>query len=119
MSRRALVLSSAAVALLAVACVPAKRSEPQLRTAIFACTGGAQTWTVPAGVTQAYFEAYGAQGGAGAGTTSSPGGKGGGATATIAVTPGESIQVDVGCAGKNGSGTTGGGGGFGGGGAGG
>jgi hypothetical protein len=61
-------------------------------TETFNYTGAAQTWTVPAGVTEATFDLYGAQGAQGAG----PGGLGGRATATIPLRPGDSIQVNVG-----------------------
>ena len=62
-------------------------------TETFVFTGGPQTWTVPE-VTSATFEVLGAQGAgglAGAGA-----GLGGEATATIAVTPGETLQINVG-----------------------
>ena len=61
----------------------------------FSYTGAAQTWTVPDGVTQATFDVYGAQGG----NVDRSGGRGGKASATIAVTPGETLQVNVGGAG--------------------
>jgi len=67
-------------------------------TETFNHTGSSQTWIVPAGVTSATFEVQGAQGGG-------SGGLGGRTTATITVTPGESIQINVG---GQGSGTTGG-----------
>jgi len=53
----------------------------------------AQTFVVPAGVTSITVEALGAQGGS-AGAVA--GGLGGSATATLAVTPGEQLQVNVG-----------------------
>ncbi len=67
----------------------------------FSCTGAAQTWTVPAGVTSATFDLFGAKGGGGTGSgvQQASGGLGGETTATIAVTPGETIQINVGCAG--------------------
>jgi hypothetical protein len=97
--RAALALASATLAILALA--------PPASAVTFNFTGAAQTWTVPAGVTQATFDLYGAQGG---GTGGSPscaaappppgcafaGGLGGRATATIGVTPGASVQVNVG-----------------------
>jgi hypothetical protein len=61
-------------------------------TETFNYTGAAQTWTVPAGVTSASFDLFGAQGGGGGG----PPGLGGHATATIPVSAGDSIQVNVG-----------------------
>ncbi|VTU00051.1 Putative uncharacterized protein OS=[Oscillatoria] sp. PCC 6506 GN=OSCI_1680008 PE=4 SV=1: Gly_rich [Gemmataceae bacterium] len=64
-------------------------------TVTFDFTGGVQTWAVPAGLTSATFEVYGAQGAAGGGL----------ATATLSLTPGEVLAVYVGGAA---SGTTGG-----------
>ncbi len=58
----------------------------------FAYTGAVQTWTVPAGVMSATFDVYGAAGGNGNFSTA----QGGRATATLAVTPGEVIQLYVG-----------------------
>lgn len=63
----------------------------------FAYTGSAQTFTVPAGVTTITVDAYGATGGTG--------GYGARVRTTLAVTPAESLQVNVG--GQN-SGATGG-----------
>jgi hypothetical protein len=69
--------------------------------------GSAQSWVVPAGVTQVTAVAYGAAGGPG----SLPGasGLGGSATATLSVTPGETLQINVGGAGGSGAGFNGGG----------
>jgi Glycine rich protein len=53
--------------------------------------GSPQTWTVPAGVTQATFDVYGAQGGGGA-----PSGPGGEAEGTLPVVPGSTLQINVG-----------------------
>src|SRR3954449_11577196 len=64
-------------------------------TETFVYTGAAQTWTVPAGVSEATVDLYGAQGGGGHSALFPPG-LGGRATATIGVTPGGSIQVNVG-----------------------
>src|SRR5258705_12866332 len=66
-------------------------------TETFQYTGAAQTWTVPLGVTSVTFDLFGAAG-SGADTPTFPqpdfaGGPGGRATATIAVTPGASIQL--------------------------
>src|SRR4029450_13478363 len=67
----------------------------------FSYTGAAQSWTVPAGVTQATFVVVGAQGGDD--PDGSSGGLGGKASATnVAVTPGETLQVNVGGEGGNG-----------------
>ncbi|MDW5598902.1 glycine-rich protein, partial [Conexibacter stalactiti] len=60
----------------------------------FTYTGGARTWEVPTGVTEATFTLRGAAGAAGA-----PGGAGGlGAEvrATLPVTPGETLTIRVG-----------------------
>jgi len=64
----------------------------------FFATGGVQTWTVPAGVTQVYVDISGAQGGA------AYGGGGGGAelTGTISVTPGQALHIIAGSVGRNG-----------------
>ena len=69
----------------------------------FSDTGAAQTWTVPEGVSEATFEVSGAAG-ADLRLQSSTGGRGGRATATIAVTPGDTLQVNVGRAGYYSSG---------------
>jgi hypothetical protein len=82
-------------------------------TCTFAYTGAAQTWTVPAGLTSATFDALGAQGGGGLGTS---GGLGGEATANLSLTPGATVTVVVG---GQGGGICNGGAGFNGGGAGG
>src|ERR1041385_2429638 len=66
-------------------------------TCTFSYTGSAQTWTVPAGVTSATFDLYGAQG-YGFGDPFA-GGLGGETTATLAVTPAASVEVNVGGAG--------------------
>jgi hypothetical protein len=91
--RIALALTTAATGVLAFA------ASASAATETFDYTGSAQTWTVPAGVTSATFDVYGAQGagfvpGAFGGVFDPvPGGR---ATATIAVSPGASIQVNVG-----------------------
>jgi hypothetical protein len=58
----------------------------------YAYTGGQQTFTVPAGVTQVSIMVWGAQGG----SSFNNGGKGGYATGTLAVTPGQTITIVVG-----------------------
>ena len=66
-------------------------------TETFSFTGAAQTWTVPAGVTEATFDLLRGAGSAGRVVTPpSAAGLGARATATIPVTPGDSIQVNVG-----------------------
>ena len=83
---------------LAVTFGPTGLAGADTTTLTFNCTGSAQTWTVPAGVTSATVDAFGAQGGAG---LNASGGLGGRATASIPVTPGQTIQINVGCAGKS------------------
>jgi hypothetical protein len=69
-------------------------------TGIFAGTDGSpQPWVVPAGVTSATFDVYGAQGGAGAGTAYAPhaaGGLGAHLHAQLPVTPAQTLQIYVG-----------------------
>ena len=66
-------------------------------TDTFSCTGGEQTWTVPAGVSQATFVVEGASGGV---LGDTPPGLGGRAEATVAVTPGTVYTIVVGCQGQ-------------------
>jgi hypothetical protein len=91
------------VAFVVLAALPGGASAATV-TETFDFTGAAQTWTVPAGVDEATFDVYGAQGG----SYSPTGGLGGRATATIAVTPGDSIQLRVGGEGGIGVGAAGG-----------
>ncbi len=86
-------------------------------TTTFNFTGGAQTFTVPAGVSSINITTLGAEGGAGAtggdGATGGAGGRGSRATGTLAVTPGQVLTIFVGgaggapTAGFNGGGTGG------------
>ena len=70
----------------------------------FNFTGGMQTFTVPVGVTSVTITALGSQGGSNAGGV--VGGQGGQATGTLAVTPGDVLNVYVGGTnGFNGGGT--------------
>jgi hypothetical protein len=88
---------------------PAPRIEAQSRggpmtdgTVTFGYTGAAQQWTVPPGVTQATFDLYGAQGGSGYNLGFAfPGGTGGRATATLPLTPGDTITIMVGGKGRD------------------
>jgi len=64
----------------------------QSTTATFNYTGAAQTWTVPPCVYSIQVDVRGAKGG----TTLAQGGRGGRVTATIAVNPGDILQVNVG-----------------------
>jgi hypothetical protein len=59
-------------------------------TCTFSYTGAPETWTVPAGVTSATFDLYGAKGGG-----PNPGG-GGRVLATLTVAPGDIYQIRVG-----------------------
>ena len=68
-------------------------AQASAATDTFAYTGGSQLWTVPSGVISATFDLYGAAGGT---SQYGTGGLGGRATATLAVTPGDSIQIEVG-----------------------
>jgi len=90
----------------------------KVTTCTFIYTGGAQTWTVPAGIKSASFTLYGAEGGTAVGGTvggvpvpGGPGGLGAQVTGTLSVTPGSVLQINVGQAGAgNGAATFGGGG---------
>ena len=70
--------SAAVVAALAVVATPSSGQAGTVNYT-FEFTGGAQTWVVPAGVTQATFNVVGAQGGSAAGVfgVPNPGGFGG------------------------------------------
>ncbi len=62
---------------------------------------GTYDFVVPVGVTSLTVDAYGASGGSGDGNPAVAGGLGGRTTATIAVTPGETLKVVVGGAGQS------------------
>jgi hypothetical protein len=64
----------------------------------FDYTGAAQQLVIPAGVTQIVVDAYGADGGNG---SLAAGGRGGRVQATIPVTPGETLTITVGGAGRD------------------
>lgn len=91
----------AVVSLLAALAAPAAAAPQQQ---VFPYTGGPQTWTVPAGVTQATFELHG--GGGGAAAAGGAGGPGAIVRATLAVTPTQTLTLVVG--GLGGSGAAGG-----------
>src|SRR5450432_535653 len=93
-------------------------SAAQATTVNFSPTGAEQVFTVPSGVTTLQVVAIGARGGTGAGATSG-GGFGGLVTGDVAVSPGQSIYVEVGGNCANGETGNAGAGGFNGGGAGG
>lgn len=65
-------------------------------TVDFAYTGAAQSWTVPASVTSLTFTVTGASGG------STNGGAGAIVSGTLTVTPGETLQINVGQRGRTG-----------------
>ena len=106
MKRTLMLLSTMMLAILLagglalVAGSPAARADVDCQTSgsnvvcTFTHTGAAQTWTVPDEVTQATFDVFGAQGGSEPGLKA--GGGGGKAHATIDVTPGDTLQVNVG-----------------------
>jgi hypothetical protein len=72
---------------------------PLFNTLTFQYTGAAQTWTVPSGVHWATFDVFGAQGGGDG--LSFAGGYGGETTVAVALTPGQTLQLNVGGAGAN------------------
>jgi Bacterial Ig-like domain (group 3)/Glycine rich protein len=99
-----LALSGAAVPSMAQAALPSGCSQAAIGAAVvcsFGYTGAEQTFTVPAGVTEVTLTATGASGGTAVYGTA---GLGGVATDTAAVTPNQTLYVEVGGAG--GSNTT-------------
>ncbi|MFC5185198.1 DUF11 domain-containing protein [Actinomadura harenae] len=86
-----------------LALVPADaHAQETIRT--FAYTGSPQEFTVPEGVCELKVDAFGAAGGDA--FYGSPGGRGGGVHATVPVTPGDVLTIDVGGAGTGGSAIT-------------
>ena len=78
----------------------ARAAPAQPATVDFDCTAGAQTWQVPPGIRSIVVSAFGAQGGNGPDDIAADdGGLGGHATRSLPVTPGELLQVNVGCRG--------------------
>jgi hypothetical protein len=107
--RRAVACVAFAGGLLFVACAPLKPPPPSPSTVSvpFGFTGSPQSFVVPNGVTQLTIFTFGAAGGTGRGqvkngttvvseNTGGSGAAGGAAVATLAATPGESLQVNVG-----------------------
>ena len=95
--RRALLRRGVTVALLPVvtsivAPTPLQAQSPGARSQTFSFTGASETFVVPAGVTALTVSALGA---AGRGVIAA-GGLGGSVTATLRVTPGETLVVTVG-----------------------
>ncbi len=66
----------------------------------FHCTGATQTYVVPAGVTELYADVRGAPGAGAENDAGGTGGPGGRVVAAVAVTPGQTLTVDVGCPGE-------------------
>lgn len=91
----------------AFAATPSASCTATTCTQTFGETGAPATWTVPVGVTSATFALYGAEGGAGG--PDAPGGLGAEISGTLPVTPGQTLQVNVGGAGGSGGGYNGGG----------
>jgi glycine rich protein len=98
-SSRLAALAGAALIALA-ACQPLKPPgpppppPPPHGSQTFAFTGAPQTFTVPDEVTSITIDAFGAEGGGS--ESGAVGGRGGKASATIAVTPGEILEINVG-----------------------
>ena len=70
---------------------------PAVAATLFAYTGGAQTYTVPAGVVSLLIDAVGGQGGGTSGNgPSGSSGRGGRVQAVLSVTPGEVLTITVG-----------------------
>ncbi len=94
----------------AVVAVPtAAQAAPSTETVTFSYTGGLQSFTVPAGITQLTITATGAEGGLGGRDSQGepiPGGYKGRVTGTIDVTPGQVISVSVGGGGSRGASST-------------
>src|SRR6266508_5690342 len=93
MRERIVVIGIAAAGLALGACTPAK-SPPPVHGFVLFDTVGTHSFTVPAGTYQLAIDAYGAEGGHG--DDGGVGGRGGRQTGTVAVTPGEALQVNVG-----------------------
>jgi hypothetical protein len=108
-SRRFRVLVLPLVVLTALALPSLAAAAPHLK--VFSATGAEQPWTVPSGVTSIAVEAIGAGGGDGP-LGGGQGGLGAVVKGTLAVTPGETLYVEVGTTGAgatpsfNGGGTT-------------
>ena len=121
LSLRSLAITALLVAGFAIAASGASAAGPVK----FFCTGGEQTYSVPAGATALKVKAVGAPGAPGANSKAGSGGLGALVSATVPLPPGTStVYVEVGCAGSvgnpglnggfNGGGSTGDGGGGGG-----
>jgi hypothetical protein len=99
-SRRVLLRRGLTAALLpvvtsVVAPTPLEAQSPAARSKTFAFTGVSETFIVPPGVTALRVSAFGAQG-RDDGSRRARGGLGGSVTATLVVTPGEALVINVG-----------------------
>ena len=93
---RPLIVALPVAAILAAFAQVASAAVP---THTFAYTGGAQSWTVPAGVTNVTVRVMGAGGGKSA--CSDAGGGGARVDATLAVVPGQVLNLTVGGSGAD------------------
>ncbi len=93
--RRSTLAAAAGVSLVLVAGAVPAVAAPGTVTTTFVCTGGNQTWTVPAGVTFAEVRVDGASGG----EPRDESARGGRTTAAIDLVPGTTYTVVVGCQG--------------------
>lgn len=109
MTKRYIRLLAGAWCVLA-AIAGASAATASATTLTFGYTGGPQTWTVPPGAGAVTFNVFGAQGGPlpASPSVAAPG-LGGEAQATVPVSPGDTLQINVGGAGAD---NTGGGGKF-------
>ena len=79
-------------------------NKASAQTFTFTCPTTTTTWTVPAGVTSILVDVQGASGGtAGTGLGATTPGKGGRTQATLAVTPGQVLNIYIGGTGGNGN----------------
>lgn len=102
----AAVVATAAVVVGTLTAVGPAQAAPTAEVTTFAYTGGMQTFTVPAGVTSLTITATGAEGGLGGRDSQGepiPGGYKGQVTGTIAVTPGQVLNLSVGGGGTRGA----------------
>jgi Glycine rich protein len=95
MGRRLRARAVVIVGTAALTCLLAVPASGAAATWTFHYTGGMQTWVVPAGVTAAHFDIYGAAGGEPYIATFNPG-KGGRARAELPLTPGSTVHIAVG-----------------------
>ena len=110
-ARHGLLGSLVGSALLTVAAGSAAAADPpagctttaDVTTCVFVHTGEAQTWTVPPTLRSATFDLYGAAGGGFADFDLFAPGLGGRATATLPVSAGDAIEINVGGQGTEGN----------------